>query len=618
MLTHLQPPKHYAISQQLKIDANTRAHLKISASAQNPDGPTLFSVLDHCQTIMGQRRLCLWLNNPTRCQSTISERQDAIASLMRLNKLDELQDCLAGIGDCERVLTRISLGSARPRDCLKIRELLRIQPRFKALLAQHADSVLISTLEKQCHVLSSVLDKLEAAIVDNPPSVIRDGGVIAEGYDTELDELRNLRENSEIFLKELEDRERAACGHASLKVGYNRVHGYFIELSKQQALSAPEHFIRRQTLKNTERFITEELKAFEDKALHAQHEALQKEKKLYDELIQYLQAEHQALNSTIQAICDCDTLFSFTQHAIEYEWCQPKLSQDRIIDIKSGRHPILETILTEKAFIPNDTLLNHRNNFTLITGPNMGGKSTYMRQVAQIVLLAHCGAYVPASCATIGAIDAIYTRIGASDDLSSGRSTFMVEMTEAANILHNATANSLVIMDEIGRGTSTLDGLSIAWATAKMLTENIACLTLFATHYFELTQFADTSTRASNAHLTAQKHGDNIVFLHQVMPGSTNQSFGLDVAKLAGVPKAVIEDAISKCKLLETHPTQTPAPTPPQQTGLFDAPTLEKTEQQVLNQLQSVQADQLSAKEALMLVYDLTERLQKKETETIV
>src|SRR5690606_21160644 len=447
------------------------------------------------------------------------------------------------------ILSRVALGSARPRDLARLRDALSVVPAIRSQL-QRLDSTLASNLLERAVEFPHWVERLSQAIIDNPPVVIRDGGVIAEGYDAELDELRGLSENAGEYLVKLEEQEKARTGLSTLKVGYNRVHGYYIEISKAQADHAPVEYIRRQTLKNAERFITPELKTFEDKALSARSRALTREKMLYDDVVQALADELVELQVCAAALAELDVLSNLAERADTLRFVQPQLTDDAVLTIEQGRHPVVENLITE-PFVANDTRLDGSTNMQIITGPNMGGKSTYMRQVALIVLLAHIGSYVPAQRCELGPIDRIFTRMGSSDDVAGGRSTFMVEMTETANILHNATAQSLVLMDEVGRGTSTFDGLSLAWASAAHLAQNINAFTLFATHYFEMTALPEQFSNVVNVHLKATEHDERIIFLHAVEQGPASQSYGLQVAQLAGVPAKVIQAAKTQLQQLE-------------------------------------------------------------------
>ena len=499
--------------------------------------------------------------------------------------------------DLERILTRIALKTARPRDLIALRGTLGLLPELQQQLHlfQHEH---LQRLKNNLNIFPDLHTLLMRAIIDNPPVTIRDGGVIAQGYDTELDELLTLSENAGDYLISLEEQEKKRTGLSTLKVGYNRVHGYYIEISRLQAQNIPLDYIRRQTLKNAERFITPELKAFEDKALSARDKALAREKILYDELLDKIFPHISLLQTSAQAIAEVDVLANFAERAAHLNWCCPILTDEPGVVIHEGRHPVVENV-SQHPFVPNDIQLDEKQRMLIITGPNMGGKSTYMRQVALIVLLAHIGSYVPARAATIGVVDRIFTRIGAADDLASGRSTFMVEMTETANILHNATKYSLVLMDEIGRGTSTFDGLSLAWACAHHLAQSIRAFTLFATHYFELTALSDEIATVQNVHLDATEHGDKIIFLHTVQPGPANQSYGIQVAQLAGVPCSVIQFAKQKLQTLENDAYERNALVP-EQRDLFAQAEIEHP---VIAQLHAVNPDQLTPKEALELIY---------------
>lgn len=590
------------------LDAATRRNLELTINLNGGREHTLFAVLDRTHTPMGSRLLQRWLNRPIRQQAILLSRQQAISSLMENRHYQALHSLLRGIGDLERIVARIALKSARPRDLAQLRNALALLPDIQAHLAPLSAS-LIDQLRAQINIFPALLDLLQRAIVENPPVVIREGGVIAQGYHAELDELLNLSENAGQFLVDLETRERERTKISTLKVGFNRVHGYYIEISRGQAAQAPADYIRRQTLTNAERFITPELKVYEDKALSARSRALALEKSLYDELLDKLSIDLIKLQETAAGLSELDVLTALAECADELNFVRPQLTDIPGVHIEGGRHPVIEQVLSS-PFVPNDAGLNPDRRMLIITGPNMGGKSTYMRQTALITLLAMVGSFVPAKKAVIGPIDRIFTRIGAADDLASGRSTFMVEMTETANILHNATEHSLVLMDEIGRGTSTFDGLSLAFACAEYLAQHLKCYTLFATHYFELTSLAETMAGVANIHLDAVEHGDSIVFLYAVNEGPANQSYGLQVAQLAGVPRSVIKRAKEKLIELEDHSHaishRVHANHEPHQGELFIAPATHP----VVEALQNVQPDELSPKEASEILYRLKALLE--------
>ncbi len=591
------------------LDAATRRNLELTVNLNGGREHTLFAVLDRTQTPMGSRLLQRWLNRPIRQQTILLARQQAISSLIDNRYYEGLHESLRGIGDLERIVARIALKTARPRDLAQLRYALALLPDIQAKLAPLSAS-LVDQLRAKINTFPALLDLLQRAIVENPPVVIREGGVIAPGYHAELDELLNLSENAGQFLIDLEIRERQRTGITTLKVGFNRVHGYYIEISRGQAAQAPTDYIRRQTLTNAERFITPELKVFEDKALSARSRALALEKILYDDLLDKLLIELLKLQETAAGLSELDVLTALAECAETLNFVRPELTDMPGIHITGGRHPVIEQVL-DNPFVPNNTELNPDRRMLIITGPNMGGKSTYMRQTALITLLAMIGSFVPAKKAVIGMVDRIFTRIGAADDLASGRSTFMVEMTETANILHNATEYSLVLMDEIGRGTSTFDGLALAFACAEYLAQHLKCYTLFATHYFELTQLAETMNNVVNVHLDAVEHGDSIVFLYAVNDGPANQSYGLQVAQLAGVPRPVIKRAKEKLVELEhhSHAIAHRANTSEAQQGeLFVA----QEGHPVLELLKTIQPDELSPKEASEMIYRL-KKLQLNE-----
>ena len=581
------------------IDAASRRNLEIDINLGGSSDNTLASVLDTCTTAMGSRLLKRWLNRPLRQREIVQARHAGVALLSLDAAYMPLRETLSAVGDVERILARVALYSARPRDLARLRDALVTLPELEQQLSEVESGSALDNLRPHIRPYPEMADMLSRALVENPPVVIRDGGVIADGFDSELDEHRGMAENAGDYLIQLELRERERTGLANLKVGYNRVHGYFIELPRSQAQQAPADYIRRQTLKNAERFIIPELKEFEDKALSAKSRALTREKWLYDRLLGDLNASLHALQSTSQALAELDVLCAFAERAEALNWVRPTLSETTGIQIDAGRHPVVEQV-SETPFVPNDVTLNPDQHMLIITGPNMGGKSTYMRQTALIALLAHCGSFVPADAAEIGPLDRIFTRIGSSDDLAGGRSTFMVEMTETANILHNATQQSLILMDEIGRGTSTFDGLSLAWASAEHLAKGRA-LTLFATHYFEMTALPEHMEGVANIHLTATEHGDSIVFMHRIEAGPASQSYGLQVAQLAGVPNHVIKRAREKLISLEQRDVDNTAQAPrtaPQQNDLFAA-----APHPVVEALENVDMDGLTPREALSLLY---------------
>ncbi|MCD9123806.1 DNA mismatch repair protein MutS [Cupriavidus sp. UGS-1] len=554
------------------LDTATRRNLELTETLRGGEAPTLFSLLDTCATAMGSRLLRHWLHHPLRERSIPQARQQAIGALLAQD-VDTLRARLRRLADVERITARLALLSARPRDLSSLRDTLAALPDVQACVTPDDTAPLLAQTLAELAVPQDCLDLLARAIAPEPSTAVRDGGVIARGYDAELDELRDISENCGQFLIDLEARERTRTGIANLRVEYNRVHGFYIEVTNGQADKVPDDYRRRQTLKNAERYITPELKAFEDKALSAQDRALAREKQLYEGLLQLLLPHIGELRRVAAALSRLDVLAALGERARTLDWSCPERVDENVIDIVQGRHPVVEGQLAAEStpFIANDCQLTEARKLLLITGPNMGGKSTFMRQTALIVLLACVGAYVPARRATVGPIDRIFTRIGAADDLAGGRSTFMVEMTEAAAILHNATPHSLVLMDEIGRGTSTFDGLALAWAIARHLLAHNRSHTLFATHYFELTQLPQEFPQAANVHLSAVEHGDGIVFLHAVQDGPASQSYGLQVAQLAGVPQPVIRAARKHLAWLEQQSTDA---TPTPQLDLFAAPAV--------------------------------------------
>jgi len=583
------------------LDAASRRNLEIEINLSGGTENTLTSVIDRTTTSMGSRCLRRWLHSPLRNHELLRQRHQAIAELLDNQLTMDIQTWLNSIGDIERIMSRLALLSARPRDLETLKNSLAVLPDLQKLLQQN-QTPFVQQLSANINTHPQIVSLLNAAICDNPPVLTRDGGFIAIGYNRELDELRALSKNANAFLEQLEIREREQTGIKTLKVNYNRVHGFYIEISRLQSDNVPAHYTRKQTLKTTERFITEELKQYEDKVLSAKERALALEKSIYDDLLQQLQTFLQPLKNCASAIAELDSICCLTERAQTLDYCCPVLTDNPGIDIKQGRHPVVERVV-EQHFVANDVLLNNDERMSIITGPNMGGKSTYMRQTALIVLLAYIGSYVPAQSAVIGAIDRIYTRIGASDDLASGRSTFMVEMTEAANILNNASENSLVLMDEIGRGTSTFDGLSLAWACAYHLNRVNKSYTLFATHYFEITALPDEIEGINNIHIDAVEHGEKIIFLHSVKPGFASQSYGLQVAQLAGVPPGVIK--LAKNKLLELETQSSKQHQQPNQFDMFNQPPAKDSCHPLVEKLQVLELDDLTPKAALDLLYQL-------------
>lgn len=599
-LPHLRGLRVESTKTSLQLDPATRRNLELTQNLNGEFEHTLAWVFDNAASAMGSRMLRRWLHQPLRDRAILLQRQEVVQELKENYRFEPLRETLRDVGDVERILGRVALKSARPRDLSRLRDTLALLPQLQAGLHSF-QSTHLQQLARGISEYPELADLLHRAIIESPPVVMREGGVIADGFDAELDELRSLSANAGDYLLALEQREREASGIATLKVGYNRVSGYFIELTRTQAENAPAHFIRRQTLKNAERFITPELKLFEDKALSASSRALAREKALYEELLERLLNDLSVLQITGESLAELDVLANFSERACALNLVRPELVEAPGIHIEAGRHPVVEKVL-DAPFTPNSVTLSPERRMLVITGPNMGGKSTFMRQTALIVLLAHVGSFVPAGSARIGPVDRIFTRIGSSDDLAGGRSTFMVEMTETANILHNATPESLVLMDEVGRGTSTFDGLSLAWAAADYLAREIRALTLFATHYFELTMLPEQDDGVVNVHLAAAEHGDRILFLHSVKEGPASQSYGLQVAQLAGIPAAVIQQARDKLAQLENQEvrTQLSQPAGPLQNDLFSAgPSALECKLAMIN------PDSLSPREALDMLYAL-------------
>ncbi|MBU3057753.1 DNA mismatch repair protein MutS [Pseudomonas indica] len=607
-LPHLRSLRHERLDDTVILDGASRRNLELDTNLSGGRDNTLLSVMDRCQTAMGSRLLTRWLNRPLRDRAVLEARQDSITCLLEHYRFEKLQPQLKEIGDVERILARIGLRNARPRDLARLRDALAALPALQDAMADLVAPHL-TQLASSIRTYPELAELLAKAIIDNPPAVIRDGGVLKRGYDPELDELLSLSENAGQFLMDLEAREKARTGLPNLKVGYNRIHGYYIELPRVQAEQAPADYIRRQTLKGAERFITPELKAFEDKALSAQSRALAREKQLYEELIELLIGQLAPLQDTAAALAELDVLANLAERSLNLDLNRPRFVDEPCLRISQGRHPVVEQVL-DTPFVANDLTLDDATRMLIITGPNMGGKSTYMRQTALIVLLAHIGSFVPAAGCELSLVDRIFTRIGSSDDLAGGRSTFMVEMSETANILHNATDRSLVLMDEVGRGTSTFDGLSLAWAAAEHLAK-LRAYTLFATHYFELTVLPESEPAVANVHLNATEHNERIVFLHHVLPGPASQSYGLAVAQLAGVPGAVIQRAREHLARLETTslPHETPRaepgqPIPPMQSDLFAS-----LPHPVLEELMKINPDDLTPRKALELLYTWKTRI---------
>jgi DNA mismatch repair protein MutS len=600
-LPHIRGIKVEQTTEYIQLDASTRRNLEIDMTIRGEETPTLYSLLNTSQTAMGARLLRHMLHHPLSDQHKIRARLHAVGSFIKTGYQDIRQQ-LKDIGDIERITSRVALKSARPRDLSGLRQSLLKIPGLKNIL-EHIDSPLVNALMQDLDLPQHAVNLLVKAIADEPSTLLRDGGVIAPGFDVELDNLRNMQSNCGEFLLQYEAKERERTGISTLKVEYNSVHGFYIEMSRGQSDHAPTEYRRKQTLKNAERYITPELKEFEDKVLSANERALAREKFLYDEILDDLARFIDKFQNIASAVSYLDVLSTFAERACNLNYIEPTFVDEPYIHIIKGRHPVVESI--SSPFIANDVSLSSFRQLLLITGPNMGGKSTYMRQTALIVLMAYCGCYVPATEARLGKIDKIFTRIGASDDLAGGRSTFMVEMTETANILNNATPHSLVLLDEIGRGTSTFDGLSLAWATAKELIERNRSMTLFATHYFELTRLAEEFKQMANVHLDATEHGDQIVFLHSVEEGAASQSYGLQVAQLAGIPKTVIASARRKLVALEKQ-NITAGP----QTDMFLVPEpAEVPIHPVLAELDHIDPDGLTPKQALEMVYQLKKLL---------
>ena len=621
-------------SDTLILDASTRRNLELDSSLAGRPDATLLALIDRCATPMGSRELRRSLNRPLRDTLLLRKRYQALAALMDRRGFEAVLEQLRAVGDIERILARIALRSARPRDLAQLRTALAALPTLRLEVGRF-DSPLLAAIHGRLGEHRDALELLERAVAAEPPPFLRDGDVIAAGYDAQLDELRHISTNTQEFLLELERREQQRSGIPGLKLGFNRVQGFFIEVSRRDAERVPADYLRKQTVKSAERFITSELRGFEDKVLSARDRALARERELYDEVLTQLTDRLGSLQATAVAAAELDALASLAERAGTLQWTAPQLVEEPMLVIESGRHPVVERFL-DGGFVPNDLELESGRRMLIITGPNMGGKSTYMRQAALIVILAHIGSYVPADRAVLGPLDRIFTRIGAADDLAGGRSTFMVEMTETANILNNATSRSLVLMDEIGRGTSTFDGLSLAWAVARHMALHVKAFTLFATHYFELTALAREIDACANVHLEAAEHADSIVFLHAVKEGPANRSYGLQVAQLAGVPRDVIARARQYLASLESDagrraespqvelPLFAPAPDPLGRSacgsGVAHASSRSSAEPDGVAALTALRAaveaidpDTLSPKAALDALYALRALLDREE-----
>jgi DNA mismatch repair protein MutS len=617
-LPHIRALRVEERTDALMLDAASRRNLELDASLSGNADATLLAVIDSCVTAMGSRQLRRWLNRPLTSHAVLRTRYHAVGALIDTRAFERLRAPLRGIGDIERILARVALRSARPRDLTQLRSSLRELPGLRGALAA-LDSPLAQELHGRTDEHREVVTLLAAAIAEEPASMVREGDVIAAGYDAQLDELRRIATHTDEFLLDLERRERERTGLTGLKLGYNRVQGFFIEVARRDAERVPKDYVRRQTVKSAERFITAELKSFEDQVLGARDKSLARERQLYEEVLTQLIDRLGPLQGTAAALAEADALAALAERAAALEWTRPELVSEPRLVIEGGRHPVVERF-TDAPFVPNDLRLDGERRMLIITGPNMGGKSTYMRQAALIALLAHVGSYVPAERAVLGPLDRIFTRIGAGDDLAGGRSTFMVEMTEAANILHNATAKSLILLDEIGRGTSTFDGLSLAWAMARDIATRVRAFTLFATHYFELTTLATEVEGCANVHLDATEHGEGIVFLHAVKEGPANRSYGLQVAQLAGVPVGVIAAARAYLEGLEAererarltygagaHATQAELP-------LFAPPRAPAAPSGLQAALLRINPDELSPKAALETLYELRRRLEDPDS----
>ncbi|HHB92839.1 MAG TPA: DNA mismatch repair protein MutS [Thioploca sp.] len=597
-LPHIQGLYWERREDSIFLDIASRRNLELDSRLLGKREYTLVNIMDECSTPMGGRMLRRWLHRPLRDIAILQARHHSIETLLTQQCIDTIYHQLRTIGDIERILARVALKSARPRDLAQLKTALVELPSLQQQL-QQLQSPYLQALANKIGTFPTYQRLLQAAIVEKPPMLLRDGGVIADNYDSELDELRSLSENAGQYLLDLENREREQTGIANLKIGFNKIHGYYIEISRTQVAKVPAHYMRRQTLKSVERYITDELKRFEDKVLSARGRALNREKYLYELLLDKLLESLTELQTCSSALAELDVLNNFAERADTLNFYPPQFTKKEQITIIEGRHPVVEAVQDE-PFMPNDLCLDLNRRMLLITGGNMSGKSVYMRQTALIILLAHIGSFVPAQQTIIGPIDAIFTRIGANDDLAGGRSTFMVEMTETANILHNATKNSLVLMDEVGRGTSTFDGLSLAWSCAEYLAKKTNSYTLFATHYFELTRLPDSLHNVINVHLDAVEQDDKLIFMHSVKEGPANKSYGLQVALLAGVPKVVVDRAKKHLKRLEDQQLQMTS----YQTELSLFPQ-SAPENPVIDRIKQLIPDEMSPKQALEMLYTL-------------
>ena len=611
-MAHVRQLQVDRASDLLDLPPLTHRNLELTQTLRGEDSPTLLSLLDTCRTGMGSRALRHWLTHPLRDRTVAGQRHDAIDALMA-HGIDDMREALRGVSDVERITARVALRQVRPRELTGLRATLHGLPALRAMVPA-GESVLLDMLAQTMSPSDDIPALLLAAIADEPTVMLRDGGVIATGFDAQLDELRAISQNCDAFLLDLETRERARTGIANLRVQFNKVHGFYIEVTQGQVDKVPMDYQRRQTLKNAERYITPELKAFEDKALSAQDRSLAREKMLYDQVIDQLQMHLEELSALARAVASLDALATLSERALTLNWVRPQFVREPCIAIEAGRHPVVEARLQETGagnFMPNDCRLDATRKMLVVTGPNMGGKSTFMRQVALIALQAAMGSFVPAKACRLGPMDAIHTRIGAADDLANAQSTFMLEMTEAAAILHGATDQSLVLMDEIGRGTSTFDGLALAGAIATHLHDRNRSFTLFATHYFELTEFPKKHDRALNVHVSAAESGDDIVFLHDIQPGPASRSYGVQVARLAGMPSSLVRQARTTLEALETQQRSSDA-----QIDLFAPPVAlpEREPSRVERALSAINPDMLSPKEALDALYRLKSAEQESKS----
>ncbi len=612
-LDFIEAIRLHSDSSILHMDAQTRRNLEIDRRIQSSDQHgTLFDVVDFTATPMGSRLVRHWLNEPCRDIEIVRARHEVVEGLLEQRMSDSLAKTLRPVGDLQRIVTRIAMGTATPRDLVRTKVAIQCHSQVLELIEKLDLPNEIEALAQHSG-LNKVRNLIERAIVDEPPATSREGGMIAQGFDAALDELRAVRSEASNYLQDLEQRERDRTGVPTLRVGHNRVHGYYIELTRAQSSEVPDDYVRRQTLKNTERFVTQELWEFEEKYLRSESDALEREKRLYADLVATIGESAKQLRQAADALARIDVLNGFAEAAREHGYIRPEFTDSSSLSIEDGKHPVLSAG-PGLDFVPNSIDMHEFRRMLVVTGPNMGGKSTYMRQTALIVILAYAGSFVPAKRAVIGPIDGIFTRIGASDDLSGGQSTFMVEMTETANILHNATSSSLVLLDEIGRGTSTYDGLALALAIAHSMAQTVRAFTLFSTHYFELTALAQKLETVHNVHLNAVEHNRKVVFLHSVEDGPASQSYGIHVARLAGIPGRVLQHARNQLHKLEQLAIKSGESN---YIDLFEEHLEhEDYDHPAIERLRQTDLDELSPRAAHELLYELLETIVHEDRHT--